>query len=810
MCNTGDGVFFMKHIQFLENPSDVSVLLKGLKPVEENIEDILDVLEEVSKLWIEDGVFFNKAKDFLEKNPIFGKKQDLAALKLIGFLCQKSELKERIESELGSIKALDGFVSKENYEGKVFYASVGRILHITAGNVFLGAIDSFLMGVITKNINIVKLSSNNLFIPNLFLESIILVDKRNKILSSNKFISYSSSKTEVVKSFKEQVDGIIVWGGDDAIKAYKENLSSKVRFLDHGPKISFQVIDNYYLTHNKDVYEKIALDISTWNQQACSNPQNIFLADDVDFEEFSLNLHRVLEADSSITEILTSDDYVEILKEAQLGLFQEYLSGHKSVKGKNSLISYECGELSTTVLNKSVKIKVFSDLKELKDFIKRYRKYLQTCGLGVDCKKRSLYTKELALCGVKRFTRPGKMLESLSGSAHDGSYSLLEFINVCNDELKPNINEFCKSVNVPYYNSTSQKLSDFPIVDGIILSENSLVTNQKFYDSSYDSGFVFSSGGTTGKPKYIFYAYEEFEKVCKLLATSYLANGLLKGDKVANLFMAGNMWSSFNAIQKALEFCQVIQYPIGGLVQAEDFKKYISEFKINIIFGLPSLLIELANLTKGLQIDKIFYAGEAFSESGKALIQNNWGCKEIISAGYASVDVGPIGYQDSTCTGSQHILFNELVHLEVIDEEAVVTSKVRKSMPVIRYRTGDKVKILEKSGSLIKFDILGRVDNKINIWGSRFEMADLDSIINQNYQIILKSIKKDDKLYDELEIRADESLDGNLSQKLYQQLKDVRDTIDYNQFFERVKITSAPFLKNNKTGKFKKFNDLRS
>ncbi len=799
----------MKYIRLIENSVDITSSLKKLRPVDANIEDIINILDEVSNLWKEEGIFFNKACSFLEANPIFGRQQDLSALKLISVLCQKSELKKRIESELGSIDSLDKFISKDGYDGKVFHAPLGRVLHITAGNVFLGSIDSFLMGVITKNINIVKLSSNNLFIPNLFMESISLVDKKNIILSSNLFISYSSDAVEVVESIKQQVDGIIVWGGDEAIKTYKNGLTPNVRFLDHGPKISFQVIDNYYLQNNDDVFQKIAWDISTWNQQACSNPQNIFIADDIDYDSFCLKLQSALEFDNYSMDNLTGDDYVEILKEAQLGLFQEFLSGNKTLRGDCSLITYESGELSTSALNRSVKIKTFKDLSDLKDLVKKFKYYLQTCGLGVEYKKRDVFSKELSLCGVKRFTRPGKMLESLNGSAHDGSYSLLELLNVCNDELKPNINEFCKSVDVPYYLNAPDKLFDFPIVDGKILSENSLVKNQSFYDCSYDSGFVFSSGGTTGKPKYIFYAYEEFEKVCQLLASSYLGNGLKRGDKVANLFMAGNMWSSFNAIQKSLEFCQVIQYPIGGLVQAEDFKRYINEFNINIIFGLPSLLVELANSTKGLKIDKIFYAGEAFSDAGQKLIEKNWGCEQIISAGYASVDVGPIGYQDSTCKGNEHVLFSELVHLEVIDEEAVVTSKIRKSMPVIRYRTGDRVKILKMNGSYIKFELLGRVDNKISIWGSRFELGDLDQILNQNYQIILNSVEKDEKVFDELEIRISESSNKELPQKIYQQLKDIRDTIDYKQFNERLRITSVPFLKNTKTGKFKKFNDLR-
>lgn len=69
----------------------------------------------------------------------------------------------------------------------------------------------------------------------------------------------------------------------------------------------------------------------------------------------------------------------------------------------------------------------------------------------------------------------------------------------------------------------------------------------QFLRSASTEGHVFSSGGTSGNPKYSFYSNKEFEQVAEMLAIGYQSQGLQPGDLCANLFAAGNMWSSFLA-----------------------------------------------------------------------------------------------------------------------------------------------------------------------------------------------------------------------------------------------------------------------
>ena len=90
---------------------------------------------------------------------------------------------------------------------------------------------------------------------------------------------------------------------------------------------------------------------------------------------------------------------------------------------------------------------------------------------------------------------------------------------------------------------------------------------------------------------------------------------------------------------------------------------------------------------KEIKIPKVFYAGEALSQSRREFLSKVWGTTYFGSAGYASVDAGVIGYQCTHCGPGEHHLFSDLVHLEVINEEAVVTSIIRDSMTIKNYRT---------------------------------------------------------------------------------------------------------------------------
>ncbi|MBT4792029.1 MAG: phenylacetate--CoA ligase family protein, partial [Halobacteriovoraceae bacterium] len=346
---------------------------------------------------------------------------------------------------------------------------------------------------------------------------------------------------------------------------------------------------------------------------------------------------------------------------------------------------------------------------------------------------------------------------------------------------------------------------------------HSIIKDSAFLSPKASSGYVYSSGGTTGDPKFCFYSYEEFNHVAQMLGQAYHEMGVREGVRVANLFMAGNMWSSFNAVQAGLRYCKSIQYPIGGLVNAKDFKYYIKNFKIKIVFGLPSLLLDLANKVPDLEIDQIFYAGEAFSKDGEDFIKSVWKVKSFHSAGYASVDVGPIGYQTLDCHDGEHYLFDDQLHLEVVDDEAIITSKVRKMMPVIRYRTGDRVEIIEKTNGRTKFKLLGRVDKKVNIWSSRFEMNDLKKLMQQmdyhgQFQIQLKSTTVENNYKDLMCLVLSEPMaitPAEFLEQFYLSMHDVAQTHAVKFLEDKLILSYGDFYINKRTGKFKDLIDFR-
>jgi phenylacetate-coenzyme A ligase PaaK-like adenylate-forming protein len=814
----------LKNIINLNSDSKIEVLKECFKDMDKltyrlaqtPIQEIIEVLSQVSKAWSKDSSYYQRALDYLENEKSFSSEMNVGTLDLLPTLLDKSNLEKRLQTEFKNIRTLDGPDQLKGYEGKIYYAPLGTVLHVTAGNVFLGAIDSIIMGVLTKNISLVKLSQKNLFVPNLFIESLKAVDVNNVIFPYIKLFSWKGGDKSVEDFFKKRVDGIIAWGGEDMVTSYQNELPSKVKFIQHGPKISFQVISKKFLEKNPNSVHDIVKDIITYDQAACANSQNIYLEETIDYDQFLKQLVSAFENNLSERRELDSNEYVELLKDQQEGSFYEYISGNKRHVGTNFQIQYDHDVLAPSALNRSIKIKKFKNSFNLYQRIKSFSFYLQTCGLGVTAKESIQYKKDLILAGVNRVTDLGQMLSSLDGSPHDGQYSLMELTRVCADETKESMAQFLQLNQAPFYSELKDKeLCDYPLIDGDTLAKHSLIKDRVFLEPNANSGFLYSSGGTTGNPKYCFYDYDEFEVVTDLLARSYKELGLAPGMHVANLFMAGNMWSSFNAVQDALKACNTVQYPIGGLVAAEDLKFLVEKFKIKVLFGLPGMLIKLANEVPSLEIDMIFYAGESFSDEGLEYIKKTWNCSKVFSAGYASVDVGPIGYQGADCDKGEHYLFDDLIKLEIINEEAVVTSKIRKKMPIIRYQTGDKVKLIETSNGKTKFKLIGRVDKKINIWSSRFEFSEVKSVLDKigyskKFQVILNKKSLEDHYKEILEIHLLEKVDSELLiETMYRELKDVSDTHDKAFLEDKIIPVVSDLLNSSKTGKFKNIIDLR-
>src|SRR5690606_34499054 len=134
-----------------------------------------------------------------------------------------------------------------------------------------------------------------------------------------------------------------------------------------------------------------------------------------------------------------------------------------------------------------------------------------------------------------------------------------------------------------------------------------------------------------------------------------------------------------------------------------------------------------------------------------------WKTKSFGSAGYASVDAGVIGYQCPDCGPGEHHLFSDIVEMKIISDEAVVTSIARNTMPVINYRTGDKVEWISdcSCGRADKrFKLLGRIDNVIQIWSCRMLTNDVENSLSDfgimTFQMKISEIKEEELVNEKL------------------------------------------------------------
>lgn len=767
---------------------------------ETKLEDILNLLDQFSK------ESFDDALPGLIQESGFSAEETKKTLGLLPGLLSKESLLKRLNGEFTKIGVLDGFTKLPGSSAKVRAVPQGLLLHVTAGNVFLSSIDSLVMGFLTKNLSLLKTSGQNRFFPLYFAEKLLAFD-RNKILSDKFAILYwKGGDTDTETFIKWKVNTIIAWGGEEMISSYQKDLPKHVKLLDFGPKISLQVISKEGLL-DKDiaiVADKIVSDIVPWDQGACASPQNLYLEEGID--ELSL-VQSIENAFQKAPErgSLSDDEATEILKERYRALYSELMENGKVAFGDDYLVHLEANKvLKPSPLNRSLIIKRFGSLEELYGLLEPFSYYLQSCSYLLGVREKEAYLNLLSLTGLKRFAPLGTVTWGMEGAPHDGRFVLRELVNFIGNEDR-----------IQHYG------------EEVLSLQNSSTLKFHFENIPHPEGYIFSSGGTTGEPKYVHFSYEEFDFMSDMLAHNLKRQGLKKGMKVANLFVAGNLWSSFLCVDKALEKIGAIQLPIGGMCSNENIASYLRKFKPDAVMGIPSMLVMnatyMASQKDGVTIPMVFYAGEALSKTRQEYLSSVWNTKSFGSAGYASVDAGVIGYQCEHCLPGEHHVFTDLVDLQIVEEEAVVTSLARNSMPIINYRTGDKIEWIdpcECGSSDRRFKLLGRIDNVIQIWSCRLLTNDIEAVFNEfgilTFQVGITESREANIVKEKLTLSFEDTgleLDPELLLlKIYERSRDVRDTINFVEFKKDLilnPVSMGSIARNPRTGKITTVLDQR-
>ena len=419
-----------------------NVLISRAKDLKENGQlpsqvAIFNVFSRLAKAW-SDPSYAKRREAFETLCDSSGLSREFieVVLKEFAKMIEPEYLYKKLEGELGSI-AQESFIAIREQKTRLIAQPAGVVLHVASGNVFLAGIESLINGIITRNINILKMSSNDRRFPIIFAESIKEFDTERVISSRLAILWWPGGKEGVEDVFKKNADRIIFWGGEEALLSWETGLGVSTELIRHGPKISLGVISTAGLesSNMEELTDNIALDIAIWDQKACNCPQAIFVEESVPREkiqQFTDSLAKSLEKlNRQFPPGHRSDDeYVEVMRARELAMAKGIIGKDDvAVIGPKTFEWTIISEGSSSVfegspLNRTILVKRYRSLDSLADSFKGQSFYLQTAGCCLATSEVTKYTAGLSSMGITRLCPFGVMAMPLPGAPHDGAYDL--------------------------------------------------------------------------------------------------------------------------------------------------------------------------------------------------------------------------------------------------------------------------------------------------------------------------------------------------------------------------------------------------
>ena len=398
----------MLHDTLQKPPLDVNLVITACDTIVKN----MDSLEVVKRL------------------PELGVSQVLVEMymKQISQMLSADAIRERMRIELGDNYDKPRVLTYAHSKATAMQtiAPLGVLFHITAGNVDGLPFISLLDGLLTGNINIVKLPKEEGGITVSLLEELFKVQP-----SLREYVyvfDYSSKDIHAMKKLAAAADAIIVWGGDEAVSAVRAMADPNTKIIEWGHKISFAYATKE--SAREDALEKLAHHICLTNQLFCSSCQGVFLdTDDMRdvyrfCEEFLPVFEKVCQENP-----LALDSSAELFIQAEITL-QDY---HRQIENKEqatrifrerncSITAQPDSKLETSSMYRNIWVKPLKRDNIIK--LRPYKGYLQTAALICGREEYGELSQKLLQAGLVKISDGFEMSNYAFGEAHDGEFTL--------------------------------------------------------------------------------------------------------------------------------------------------------------------------------------------------------------------------------------------------------------------------------------------------------------------------------------------------------------------------------------------------
>ena len=179
---------------------------------------IIDILDRVGRIFADvESPFCKEVTETMHRQLGWSEAMVKEGLLTISDILTQEHLSARLEADLGDLGYLDGFTWNAAFKGMVKAEPSGVISHVSAGNVFVGAVDTLVQGLITKNVNILKMSSADPVFPMIFARVLQNVDYRGVLARSFALVPFKGGDKEVEAVVKKESDVLVVYGGEETV-----------------------------------------------------------------------------------------------------------------------------------------------------------------------------------------------------------------------------------------------------------------------------------------------------------------------------------------------------------------------------------------------------------------------------------------------------------------------------------------------------------------------------------------------------------------------------------------------------------------
>ena len=302
---------------------------------------------------------------------------------------------------------------------------------------------------------------------------------------------------------------------------------------------------------------------------------------------------------------------------------------------------------------------------------------------------------------------------------------------------------------------------------------------------------VHASSGTTGDPTIVPCTRGDLDRWSEQVARGLAAVGVTAGSRVYSALAYGLFTGGFG-FHAAAESMGAMLIPAASGTSTRQLQ-LLAGLGADVLFATPSFALHLAERLEASGVDPRslslrtgVFGAEPWSEGLRARIEKRWGMKAYDTYGLSEV-CGPGVAWECEARDGMHINEDHLLP-EIIDAsgeplphgevgELVLTTLTREAMPLLRYRTGDRTRLIEEpcacGRALVRMARpLGRVDDMVIVRGVNVFPSQIEEVLLRFTEVgsCWRMVLRRDGALDEVTVEVEST--EHVSERLEEALQD--------------------------------------